>query len=100
TNRAMNVVGSLIDARRGYVLIEVAGLMARLNAGNGIAVLHDAIREFNSRSPSEQIEWRRTIKIGKVTREFPLTTQGFNGSITDAVANLAALDADSLVSEV
>ena len=100
TNRAMNAVSSLIDARRGYVLIEIAGLMAKLNAGNGMAVLHDAIREFNSRSPSEQIEWRRTIKIGKVTRVFPLTMQGFNGSITDAVANLVALDADSLVSEV
>ena len=102
TSSAVDAVTSLVDARRGSVLLESAGLMAKLNAGNASMLLKEAIKEFNSQEPQalKKIEWRRNIVVGRATRGFSLKTKGFDGDPTRAVASLAMFDSGSLISEL
>lgn len=93
---------ALSDVRRGNILLESAGLMARLNTGNAITVLGEAIKEFNAQNPGafRRIEWRQTIEAGRITRTFSLKVKGVDNDYTRAAASLVSLDAVSLITEL
>jgi hypothetical protein len=93
-------IKSLTDARRGNILLQCAGLMARLNSGTAITVLNDAIKEFNDQKPGDlaKVQWRQSIEVGKVKRVFSLSIKGVDNDYSRAMASLASLDTTSLIS--
>lgn len=99
---AVESIKALTDARRGNILLQCAGLMARLNTGTAITVLNEAIKEFNNQEPGDlaKIQWRQSIEVGKVTRVFSLNIKGVDNDYSRAMSGLASLDTTSLISEL
>jgi hypothetical protein len=99
---AVESIKALTDARRGNILLQCAGLMARLNTGTAISVLNEAIKEFNNQEPGDlaKIQWRQSIEVGKVTRVFSLKIKGVDNDYSRAMSSLASLDTTSLISEL
>ena len=99
---AVESIKSLTDARRGNILLQLAGLMARLNSGTAITLLNDAIKEFNDQKPGDlaKVQWRQNIAVGKVTRVFRLAIKGVDNDYSRAMTSLASLDTTALISEL
>ncbi len=99
---AVESIKALTDARRGNILLQCAGLMARLNTGTAITVLNEAIKEFNNLEAGDlaKIQWRQSIEAGSVTRVFSLRIKGVDDDYSRAMASLASLDTTSLISEL
>jgi len=100
TTSAVETVTPLVDLRRGSLLLEGAGLMASLNAGNAMTLFTEAIKEFNTLTADAfaRIEWRQKIKVENTTRVFSLKVRGFDGQVTRAIASLASFDTAALIS--
>lgn len=96
---AVDSVKSLADVRRANVLLEAAGLMAKLNTGSSMTALTEAIKELNGQKPGSlrKIEWRQSIEIGRVTRVFSLKIKGVETDYLRALSRLASLDLLSLI---
>jgi len=93
-NAALATTRKLYEARRPFLLLTAAGLLARFDPVLAQAILSEAIREFNSQKPElpPRVDWQQEVSAGRLWRHFPLKVKGIEYSFEEALPPLLAAD--------
>lgn len=96
-DEGLTTARSIDDVHRPYLLLNVAGQYADLDAIVGQQVLREAVKEFNGQT-SEKIvalNWNREITVGPLTQPFALKVKGADFDFEKNVRALVNTDAES-----
>jgi TonB family protein len=88
---------SVIDVRRGFLLLLAAAQFAELKSPATQLTLVQAIKELNTYDESDYaaIEWSDKIELGQLTATFPLELANLDFSFSKAFHRAIAADPDS-----
>ncbi len=88
---------SIDDVHRSYLLLNVAGQYADLDASLGQLVLREAVKQFNEQTAEKVValNWNREITIGPLTQSFALKVKGAEPYFEKNVRALVNSDAES-----
>lgn len=93
---------SMDDAHLPYLLLNVAGQYANLDAHLGQLILREAIKEFNQQTPEEivALNWNREITVGPLKQPFALKAKRVSFNFDKNVQALVASDAESTMATI
>ncbi|HKS30209.1 MAG TPA: hypothetical protein VJS44_20460, partial [Pyrinomonadaceae bacterium] len=90
-SEAAGAARSIDDARRPFLLLNVAGQLARFDASLTDSILKEAVRDFNAQKADavSKVDWRAKVEIEPVWLYFPLDERedyGMEASIPNLLA--------------
>ena len=96
-DEGLTTARSIDDARRPYLLLNVGGQYADLEASVGQLVIREAVKEFNEQTAGEvaKLNWNREIIVGPLTQPFALKVKGADLNFEKNVRALVDSDAES-----
>jgi TonB family protein len=99
-NAALTDVRRLEGARRPYLILAAAGLLARIDPQYAVQTLSEAVRAFNAQDEEafSRIAWTSRIEAGNLWRDFPLKVKGVEFDFNQPVLSLLAIDSDWVIS--
>jgi hypothetical protein len=98
-DEGLTTARSIDDAHRPYLLLNVAGQYADLDASLGQQVFREAVKEFNEQTGEKvaALNWNREITIGPLTQPFALKIKGADPDFENNVRALVNSDAESAI---
>ena len=98
-DEGLTTARSIDDAHRPYLLLNVAGQYADLDASVGQQVLREAVKQFNEQTAEEVValNWNREITVGPLIQPFALKVKGSDPEFEKNVRALVNSDAESAI---
>lgn len=98
-NEALETARRLNNARGPFIILSVAGQLAKLYPPSAEASLAEAVRLFNAQLPESvaQVSWEQRVEAGRIARGFPLAVKGVDLSFRQSFSALAKTNPDVVI---
>jgi hypothetical protein len=99
-NAALADARRVEGARRPYLILVAAGLLARVDPLFATQTLSESVRAFNAQDEKDfhLISWTSRIEAGSIWRDFPLEVKGVKYDFSEPVSSLLAVDSEGAIS--